>query len=433
MTVPEFSPYGSLVLPEWRETTLPTGLRVVAARRPVPLTDIRLSVPMAAAPAAPAVLLGETLLAGTRRRTADEIRAELRGVGGQLVPSVNADSLMLSGMALSSGTETLLDVLADALSGATYPDAPVHATRARVAQTMRVSKSQPALAIHEQLNGLLYPGHPYGEATPDAEQVLAIGRNDLTELHAQRVRPAGSTLVLVSDLDPVVTLGLAGRVLARWDGTGATVGLPPTPPLAPGPVQLVHRPGSVQSSVRIALPGVGVRHPDFAALQLANIVLGGYFSSRLVENLRERNGYTYTPGSMVLHTRGGSKVIVALDVANEVTAAALRETREELETLSTRPIDPVELDRARRYALGGQRLSLTSHAGVADLMIELDAQGAGLDWVGEHVARLETVTEDEVTRAAKRYLAPENAVTVVLSDADAVHSGLSELGPVVRR
>jgi len=326
----------------------------------------------------------------------------------------------------------LLDLLADTLCGADYPEEPVRAARARVAHTMRVSRSQPALAIHERLNGVLYPGHPYGEPTPGPEQVLELGRDDLAALHAGRVRPGGSTLVLVSDLDPAEALDVAARSLAAWDRTGVSPPVPPVPPLVPGPLRLVNRPGSVQSSVRIAMPGTGVLHQDFAALQLANLVLGGYFSSRLVENLRERNGFTYTPQSTVLHTRGGSKVIVSLDVANEVTAAALREAQRELEIMSTRPTDPAELERARRYALGTQRLSLTSHAGVADLMIELDAQEAGLGWVGEHVHRLESADCDDVTRAAKRYLAPENAVTVVMGDADAVHAGLGELGPVVR-
>ena len=80
---------------------------------------------------------------------------------------------------------------------------------------------------------------------------------------------------------------------------------------------LADRPGSVQSSVRLALPAVGRTHPDHAALQLANLVFGGYFSSRWVENIREDKGYTYSPHSVVEHSIAGSAVILAADVATD--------------------------------------------------------------------------------------------------------------------
>lgn len=431
-TVPELAEYGPLRLPEFSQVTLPTGLTVIAVRRHLPLVDVRLRVPMAGAPPAPTALLAETLLAGTATKSSLEVAQELQEVGGQLVASVNADSLVVAGSALVAGLPRLLATLADALDTPAYPDDAVRTARDRVAHAMRVSKNQPGLLIHEELNRHIYPGHPYGVSMPSGAAIQAVDSAALRELHADRIHPVGATLVLVGDLDPAATLLAAEAACARWNRRGTETPIAPAPPVPAGPVRLVHRPGSVQSSIRLAMDGAGILNPDFPALQLANLMFGGYFSSRLVENLRERNGYTYSPHSTVLHTGAGSRVIASFDVANEVTAPALREARAELESLGTQPIDTAELERARRYALGTQRLALTTQAAVADLVLELDSHGASLDWAAGHLRSLETVGADEVGKAAARYLAPDTAATVILGDADAVHSGLAKLGPVLR-
>src|SRR6185369_4738910 len=98
---------------------------------------------------------------------------------------------------------------------------------------------------------------------------------------------------------------------------------------------LVDRPGSVQSSMRLALPAIERTHPDHAALQLANMIFGGYFSSRWTENIREDKGYTYSPHSVIEHSIAGSSLILAADVATNVTAPALLETAYELGRIAT--------------------------------------------------------------------------------------------------
>src|SRR5690606_22787125 len=185
--------------------------------------------------------------------------------------------------------------------------------------------------------------------TPEPEQVREVGTDDLRALHDQRVHPAGSTLVLVGDLDPEEALESAAKQLGVWDGGGVQVTLPPTPPLTPGPLLLADRAKAVQSSVRLALPAVGRTHPDHAALQLANLIFGGYFSSRWVENIRESKGYTYTPHSSVEHSQAGSVLVASADVATDVTGPAVVETLYELGRLATLPPRQEELDQARQF------------------------------------------------------------------------------------
>jgi predicted Zn-dependent peptidase len=254
----------------------------------------------------------------------------------------------------------------------------------------------------------------------------------LRSLHAERLHPSEATLVLVGDLRPEKALDVAEAALGAWNGGGKDVTLPPVPPPQPGPVLLVDRPASVQSSLRMSLPAVPRSHPDHAALQLANLIFGGYFSSRWVENIREDKGYTYGPHSVVEHSVAGSSLLVAADVATEVTGPALLETLYELGRLASLAPKDDELDQARQYALGTLQLGMSTQAGLAGLAVSYAGSGLRLRYLSEYALQLAAVTRDDVTAAAARYLAPSQAVTVVLGDADRIESAVAALTPVER-
>jgi zinc protease len=192
----------------------------------------------------------------------------------------------------------------------------------------------------------------------------------------------------------------------------------------------VDRPGSVQASIRLGGPAVPRDAPDYPALQLANLVYGGYFSSRLVENIREDKGYTYGPHSRISHSAVGSRLVVDADVATEVTAPALLEVWYELGRMATLPIKPEELENVRQYAVGSLALSISTQAGLASTLSALIGVGLGLDWLREHPLRLAQVTLEETFAAARAYLAPSGMVAVVLGEASAIADPLAALGPV---
>jgi predicted Zn-dependent peptidase len=165
---------------------------------------------------------------------------------------------------------------------------------------------------------------------------------------------------------------------------------------------------------------------------LANLIFGGYFSSRWVENIREDKGYTYGPHSMIEHAVAGSSLVVAAEVATEVTAPALLETLYELGRLASLPPREDELEQARQYALGTLQLGMSTQAGLAGLAITYAGFGLRLDYLAEHAARLAKVTVDDVAEAAAQYLAPARAVSVVLGDAERIEPSLAALTPLTR-
>jgi len=182
----------------------------------------------------------------------------------------------------------------------------------------------------------------------------------------------------------------------------------------------------------MALPAVPRTHPDYAPLQLANLVFGGYFSSRWVENIREDKGYTYGPNTSIEHFVAGSALVAAVEVATEVTGPSLLETVYELGRIASLPPGEEELEQARRYALGTLRLGMSTQAGLAGLASMYASFGLRLDFLTEHSAALSAATREQVAEVASRHLAPANAVTVVLGDADKVEGQLSRLTTVER-
>lgn len=428
-------------VPVAAESTLPNGLRVVVVPRPgVPLIELRLRVPFAATDAASAeahtaeasVLSGAVLL-GTASHDQTGIAQLLQGHGAEMSVSSDSDRLMFGTTLLPGGLRPVLGVLAELLGSATYPADGVEGERARLAERITIALSQPSVIARSALGARRYAGHPYAISLPDPALVAAVTGDDLRRLHGDRVLPAGSTLVLVGDLDPAAAADAVAEALTGWTGTGAAVETPPATSLHSPVLELVDRPGAVQSNIRLGGPAPTRTDPDLAAVRLAAMVFGGYFSSRLVENIRERRGYSYSPRSSVEHLAGSASFLVEADVATEVTGPALMETLYELGRMALTPVTEAELDAARRYVLGSMALATATHAGLASTLSALVGAGLPVGWLAEHQQALEAVTVDQVQEASRRYLAPGALTAVVVGDAEVAEAQLAALGQLTVR
>ncbi|HWH27618.1 MAG TPA: pitrilysin family protein [Mycobacteriales bacterium] len=424
--VPALTPTKPPKLPTVSDTVLPNGLRVIAVRRPgVPLAEVRLRIPFAApsskkSSTAQAALLGETLLLGTERRNAEQIATDLQALGAQLSASTDSDRLGIGGSVLVSGLPGLLELLAEALTGATYPKREVVGERDRLVQELAIYRSQAAVVAREALLRRLYGTHPYGRDLPAGEEVEQVKPSQLRSLHAARVSPQGSVLVLVGDLSPARAVAMVDKALSPWTADHAAPQVPPLPEPPRGPALLLDRPGAVQTTLRASAPAPSRAEADSAPFVLANLVFGGYFSSRWVANIREDKGYTYSPHAVVEHPPAGSRLVVSADVATPTTAAALVETWYELGRVATQPVTQDELDQARRYAIGSLALGTASQAGLASTLSQLAAAGLGVEWLRDQPERLAQVTVDDALEAASRYLAPQRLTTVLVGDVEQV-------------
>ena len=423
-------------LPDVVEQVPANGLRVLAAHRPgVPMVELRLRVPFAdpgtrSDHPAVAELLSSTLLTGTATRDRVTIDDELAAVGADLSVTVDPERLLVGGSGLADGLPELLAVLGDVLTAAAHPDAEVARERERLVERITVARAQPRTIAREALQRRRFGEHPITREMPQADDVAAVTPEQVRALQAGSLVPRGATLTLVGDIDTADALAAVEDALSGWSSPAGARELDAPPAIVPADLLLVHRPGSVQSQLRLSAPALSRRDPRYAALQLANLVFGGYFSSRWMENIREDKGYTYGAHSGPEFVPGGAVLDVETDVASDVTAAALLETRYELGRLTAVPPTAEEVEAARAYAVGSLLISLDNQGGLASTLSALAAEGLDVEWLRGAPARLEAVTVEQVAEVALEFFAPAAFTGVVVGDVDVIGPGLRALGGV---
>ncbi len=324
--------------PKIASSAVSGGLRVVAVRRPsVPLVEVRIIVPFGAEqisnPAA-SLVLSESLLAGTEDHDRVEIASAVERLGGTLGVGVNLDAFVVGASALAENFTELLALVAEVLAGATFPSAEVNADRSRIADEVEIALSRPETIADELFDAAVYAGHPYAAPIPRPTAIRRVTSPALRDLRRRVISSRGATLVVVGDVHTKEVAPTVEDTLGAWIASSRrkATRLPRVKGVEPGPLRLRDRPGAVQSNLRLGASAPDRMSSDWPATALATLAIGGMFTSRLVTNLRERNGYSYSPRLRVHHGRAGSVSTFSAEVATDVTAASLIESRVRIRT-----------------------------------------------------------------------------------------------------
>ena len=417
--------------PSVASRTLKNGLTVMAVRRAgVPRVEVRLRIPTGTSrpgDGARERLLAATLAAGTSESDSVGLAERLQRVGGGLDASAGVEEVVLAGSSLANRLPEFLDLVGEVLTDAQYPATEVEVHQGRIKQELTITRSQPTVVAQYALLGRMFPKHPYGRGLPEPDAVDGINAQALKRWHRKRVAPEGSTLVLVGDFKAETVLDKAATALAGWTGGERAPGVPALTTIEPGPTVIVDRPGAVQTNIRLGGAAVDRADPDYAALALANMIFGGYFSSRLVTNIREDKGYSYSPRSSIEHRQRGSQFVVGAEVATNVTVPALAEIRHELTGMTKAPVSERELEAAKRYLVGSIALSTQTQAGLASTLASLAAHGLGVEYLRDHPKRVEQVTAEQVLEVSRTYLALDRLVTVLVGDARIIKAAVRAL------
>ena len=368
-------------------------------------------------------MLSSTFLGGTSEMTSEEISRSLQRMGSALSCGVGLDGTIVSASGPASEFERVLELVGEVIFSAEYPQVEVEVSRSRVMQDLSVARAQPSTVARDRLRQVLFGDHPYGNPTPLPEAVLTVRRDDIRKLHQRLFRACGGRFVVVSNLSHAKVDRLIRGYFEDTAGPRRNWGRrPPPDPKRPKPnftanAILVDRPGSVQTTIRVAMPSPSRPDPIYHAFLVANTVFGGYFSSRLVENVRESKGYAYGISSSISHKRKLSTVTVATDVATDVTAPALVEIFYEIDKMRAAPPDPQEIEAARRYLLGATAISLDTYGGIAASLDSLFDAGLNERYLRELKRRLWSLSPDEIYEAGCRYFDRSKAVVVLVGDA----------------
>lgn len=374
-------------------------------------------------------LAAELMKEGTARRSAEALARELAGMGGSLDISVGDDLTTVSTDVLGEFSPSAIDVLADVLRNPALPEAELPRIRRDALRNLSVARAQAQSQALEAFRSMLYGDHPYGRVFPTEEQLAGYGIGDVRSYLEANVGARRTHLYVVGRFDARAVRAAVKQAFGGWaPGPEPMVKVPGA--RAGSRFTLIDRPDAPQSTLYLGLPVADPASEDYVPLLATNTLLGGYFSSRIVANIREDKGYTYSPRAEISTRYRDAYWVERADVTTAVTGPALKEIFHELERLQAEAPPAEELERTKRYMAGVFVLQNASREGIIGQLSFIDLHGLGDRYLEEFVSRVEAVTPEQVRDMTRRYLKVDAMSLAVVGDTAVVREQLVALPQV---
>src|SRR5579863_2793103 len=366
---------------------------------------------------------------GTAKRTSRQIEEDLRRLGADLSSHAGADNSTISFAGLSELAEPLL-VLVNELTGeAAFPEPEFERERRQKLEEVKLDRTQPGFLAGERLRKVLFGAHPYAKVAPTEEQVAAYRRKDLLSVYHDFYTPENALLLMVGDFDSAAMLQTIERVFGSWSGSKPVIPPSPEPPKPRGRrVQLVHVPGAVQAQILLGCHAITRKNPDWIKLGLTNSLYGGAFNSRLVMNIREDKGYTYSPRSGVNPLRQHGYFSVSAAVRNDVVAASLTEIFYEIDKLRSLPVPDAELADAQNYLSGVFSMGLATQEGLLSQFSTVELNELPADYLETYRDKIRAITSADLMATARKYFDSANMQIVIVGDRSQIESQAALFG-----
>ena len=421
--IPALTVERPVIWPSRARTTLSNGLEVVLVEsHTIPKFTGQLffrsgNAVMAASAPGLADITATVARTGTSARASRQIEEDLRRMGADLSSGAGADTSVISFAGLVDFSNDLLRLVAELTQQASFPADEFERERRQLVEGLKIERATPGFLAGERLRRVLFGAHPYGTVSPTEAQVESYRLEQLKDFYRQYYRPGNALLVMVGDFSPPATLAQIEKAFSSWvAGSVEEAPNPALPELHGRRVYLVHLPGAVQAQVLVGNRAITRQHPDWLRLTLANSIYGGAFNSRLVMNIREQKGYTYSPRSGAHPLRQHGYFSISAAVRNDVVAATLTEIFYEVDRMRSTPVGEDELADARNYLSGTFSLGLATQDGLAGQLATATLERLPEDYLETYRERILKLTAADVLDAAQKYFDSANAQIVIVGD-----------------
>ena len=420
---PAVGPERAFAPPPRVERTLANGLRVIAVRyATVPKVTALLTIQSGLAVDPPekaglAQLVANAAQEGTATRTSEQIKRDVFAIGAALTGTAGQDAATFQIRGLAESLPQMLELVADVARNPTFPQAEIDLLKSNTAQQLQAQLASPGQVNNKLFRQTLFGSHPYARIGPTPETLPAIDRNAIVEYHKTYYRPTNAFLVVTGDVAPEAVFAAAERAFGGWQrGEVPEPKAPDAPPLKGRTLVFVQRPNSVQSTISVG--NFSTRRADerWFTLQLANQIFGGAFDSRLIRNIREEKGYTYSPQSQFQSMEQGGLYRAVADVRNDVTGATLKEIYAEIDKLRAGGPETEELSDAKQYARGLFVLQNATQTGFAATINTVNTFGLPKDYPETFQRQISQSSAEAIKTGAQMLLGSEDSVVVVVGD-----------------
>ena len=373
-----------------------------------------------------AATTAELLKQGAGGRDAKQLAEEISSMGGNLTTTGDANITELRATVLSERAGDAIALIADVARRPTLAAADFERVKADRKRNLAQAFANPQTMLDALTASALFGRHPYGAPLPTAAQLDAMSLDDVRAFHAGQFGARRATLYVIGQFDAAAVKAAAERALGDWAPGPARLRLPAS--IASGPrLILADRPGSEQTSVRIAFEAPAAGTTDDIPMRVADALLGGSFGSRITANIREDKGYTYSPGSFIAPQPGIAVWAWDGDITPNVTGAAMAEVFKEIRRLQNEPPPLVEAGGMKTYAATYLLMRTTSADLLLRQLVRADTLGLPADYFPSYVQRAMAVTPQQMSALATRHIPLDRLTMVVVGDMKVVEPQLLAL------
>ena len=437
---PKPGPAPVFTMPQAERFTLANGLQVVLLEKhAVPLVQVNLIIRTGTAmdPAGKSGLASMTtamMMEGAGTMDALQLADAIDFLGAQISVSAGMHSSSVDMSVPVSKLDAALALQADVALRPAFAQSELERKRRSRLTSLVQWRDEPRTLASIMFNRTLYgTGHPYGlSVMGDEASIRSMKVEDLRAFHAQYVKPGNAFLVVVGDVTVPQMKEKLEKVFGAWQGkAGAPPALGAITQVEKRTLTLIDKPGAPQTEIRIGRIGAPRVTDDYYALTVMNTILGGSFSSRLNQNLREEHGYTYGASSGFQYRVLPGPFLAGAAVQSAVTDSSLIQFMKELQGI-TATVPDAELERAKNYIALGFPADFQTAGDLASKLEEMVIYDLPADYYSQYVKRIQAVTAADVQRVAKKYIDPAKMAIVMVGDRATIEAKVAaqKLAPV---
>lgn len=354
-------------------------------------------------------MLGE----GTKKRNSKEIISHFDQYGARLHLKSGMDYAHLTLYTLSKHLKVLLPLIQEIILSSIFPEKELEVLKNIRKQQIKVDNQKNGVVATKRFRELIFGiTHPYGKNLSE-DGVSKIKANQLKSFH-QEVFLNRFEVVLSGDFSSEYLKLLNqyfGAYQFNYKKTSTSIAADESTEKL-----LLKKQGSLQSSIRVGRLLVRKNHRDYIKLLFVNELLGGFFGSRLMKNIREEKGYTYGIQSNIVPLKHESLFIVGTDVKKEDTEKTLDETYKEIESLVKEPPDHEEMETVKNYMIGAFLSDINTPFSLADRFKSVYLHELDYSYYDQYFETISKITSEEVAQIAQKYFDPQEMVEVVVGD-----------------
>jgi zinc protease len=418
--------------------SMPNGLIILVVKKPqLPIIDGVLAIKTGALgdPSGKeglATIIAEMLVRGTAGRTADQISDALDDTGGTVSTVIDWDRSQVSFHVLKSQFPSMVALVADLVQHPSFPAAELQAEKDLVLDRIRGRENDNISYSERLFYEELYAGSRYGLDREGTESsIAAITPADVAAFHRANYVPPNAVLILVGNVSEV-EVDAAKVTLGGWKGAR-----PPaiavhvsTVALKGNVIRYVNKPEMSQCQIRLGHAGIARDHPDYFSTLVLNSILGGGFSSRLMDELRRKRALTYGVSSDFQYGKTAGPFHIWTFTPNEKAGEVIRLILQELRKAETEGMTDAEVNGAKQYLIGTDASMMESPTAITDRLLEIEVNDLPIDSFQKYTDDIKKVTREDVHRVAAKYLDPDNNLILILGQRPDIEPQLRGAGVV---